>query len=77
MSNDLYNSLNGNNSFISRLRLLKSNPAQFLAQMGLNLPQNFQGGPRDIVQYFLNTGKVSQSQVNQTQNKFNQMQHMR
>lgn len=40
----------------------KANPMQMLSRR-YNLPQNV-NNPQDIVQYLLNTGQVSQSQVN-------------
>lgn len=74
MPNNLYNTLN-NGGIMGQLNSLKSNPLQFLMQRKFNLPQNFQGGPRDIIQYFLNTGQISQDQLNQVQNKVNSMKH--
>lgn len=41
---------------------LKSNPGQVLAQR-FNLPQNL-NNPQDIIQHLLNTGQVTQDQVN-------------
>ena len=41
---------------------LKSNPAQVLSQR-FNLPQNL-NNPQDIIQHLLNTGQVTQEQVN-------------
>ena len=41
------------------------NPAQFISQRyGLNLPDNIKSS-NDAFQYLLNSGKISQSQVNQ------------
>ena len=40
----------------------KNNPMAMLSQR-YNIPQNL-NNPNDIIQYLLNTGQVSQSQVN-------------
>ena len=43
---------------------LKSNPMQLLSRR-FNIPQNLDlSNPNDIIQHLLNTGQVSQSQVN-------------
>ncbi len=42
---------------------LKANPAQILAQK-YNVPSNL-SNPNDIIQHLLNSGQVSQAQVNQ------------
>lgn len=55
-----------NNNIFNLLPQLKQNPMQFLAQYGLNIPQNI-NNPQDIIQHLLNTGQVSQNQVNQIQ----------
>ena len=45
------------------LAQFRSNPMGMLAQR-FNIPQNIQN-PQDIIQHLLNSGQVSQSQVNQ------------
>lgn len=71
MPNRLYNSLNqnGNNMFdlMNQMNALRANPVQFLLQRRLNLPPNFTGGPREIVQYLLTSGQMSQDQFNTLQ----------
>lgn len=74
MLNNPYNMYNQNGSpfnnisnMMDQMNALRSNPIQFLAQRKLNLPPNFQGGPRDIVQYLLNSGQMSQDQFNRLQ----------
>lgn len=42
---------------------LRSNPMQVLAQR-FNLPKNM-NNPQDIIQHLINTGQVTQAQVNQ------------
>lgn len=75
MANNLFNALNrgGQPNFMQMLQQLKSNPVQFLAQRKFNLPQNFQGGPQDIIQHLVNTGQVSQQQIAQIQNQLTNM----
>lgn len=75
MANNLFNMLNRSNqpNFMQMLQQLKSNPVQFLAQRKFNLPQNFQGGPQDIIQHLVNTGQVSQQQIANIQNQLTNM----
>ena len=54
-----------NNDLAVALNQIKANPRQFIAQCGFALPQNIPPTPNDIIQHFLNTGKVKQAQVNQ------------
>ncbi len=51
------------NDFINLYQQLKNNPVQFLSRR-FNIPQNI-NDPNDIIQHLLNTGQVSQEQVNQ------------
>jgi len=72
MANNLYNMMkpkNPMNNLMSQMGELQSNPVQFLANRKFNLPQNFQGGPRDIIQHLLNTGQMQQTQLTELQNK--------
>lgn len=48
---------------IQMLSQLKQNPMQMLSQK-YNIPQNVGNNPNDIIQYLLNSGQVSQDQVN-------------
>lgn len=52
------------NNLFNMLTNLKSNPMQILMQNGFNIPQNM-NDPRAIVQHFLNSGQITQEQVNQ------------
>lgn len=47
---------------ITLFNMLKSNPMQVLSQK-FDLPQNI-NDPQQIIQHLLNTGQVSQDQVN-------------
>lgn len=42
---------------------MRQNPAQIFGQMGV--PQEMMNDPDQIIQHLLNTGKVSQQQINQ------------
>ena len=50
-------------NLLAMYQQLMSNPTQFLSQMGI--PQEIMNDPNQIIQHLLNTGKVSQAQVNQ------------
>jgi len=54
-----------NNNILMMLQQIKQNPAAILAQR-FNIPPtlNMQN-PNDILQYLLNSGQVTQAQVNQ------------
>lgn len=54
------------NNIIQLLGLLTQNPMQILSQYGLNIPQNI-NRPQDIIQHLLNSGQITQDQVNQAQ----------
>lgn len=79
MANNLFNTLSrsypAQPNFMQMLQQLKSNPMQFLAQRKFNLPQDFQGGPQEIIQHLVNTGQVSQQQVNQIQQRLMNTNH--
>ena len=45
-------------------QMMRSNPMQILGQR-FNIPQNMINDPNAIIQHLLNTGQISQDQVNQ------------
>lgn len=51
------------NNIMSLLPLLQNDPYKFLQQRGINIPPNL-NDPNAIIQHLLNTGQVSQDQVN-------------
>ena len=53
-----------NKNILAMFNKLTSNPAQALLEMGLNVPSNISNNPQSIVQHLLNTGQISQDQVN-------------
>ena len=53
------------NDLMNMFQKLQQNPMQVLSQR-FNIPQNVDiHNPNDIIQYLLNSGQVSQDQVNQ------------
>lgn len=42
----------------------QQNPMQFMAQRGLNVPQEYAGDPNAAIQYLMNSGKLTQQQYN-------------
>ena len=51
------------NNIMQMVNQFRQNPMAMLSQR-YNIPQNL-NNPNDIIQYLLNTGQVSQAQVNQ------------
>jgi hypothetical protein len=51
---------------------LRGNPAQFLAQRGIQIPQGM-NNPQQIVQQMLNSGRYTQAQVDQARQMAMQM----
>lgn len=54
-------------------RLGSKAPANPMIQQLLQFKKNFNGNPQQIVQNMINSGKVSQAQVNQCAQKANQL----
>lgn len=55
-----------NPSVISALQQMKQNPMQFLLARRFNIPNTVNmNDSNEIIQYLINTGQVSQDQVNQ------------
>lgn len=60
MSNPIYQQMNGNRmNPMQMLQQLRQNPAAFLRQAGVNVPENL-NDPNAIIQHLLNSGQVSQ-----------------
>lgn len=54
------------NNPLQMLQQLKANPMQFLMQRRMNLPQGMSmNDPQAILNHLLQTGQVSQQQINQ------------
>lgn len=54
-----------NNNLMNRISEIKDNPKQFLLKYRLNVPEEYQNSPQDIVNYLVQSGQVSQEQINQ------------
>ena len=72
MSNPLFSALGGNNSIMSMLQQLKSNPAA-LPTRRFSLPDGIQSDPQAIVQHLVSSGQVSQAQINRAYQQAQQM----
>lgn len=46
------------------LQQFKANPMQMLLQRKLNVPQNMMNDPSAIINHLLQTGQISQDQIN-------------
>lgn len=54
------------NQLFQSLQSIKANPVQFLMQQRLNIPQSVTAkGPEAILSHLVNSGMVSQEQINQ------------
>lgn len=53
-----------NNQMLGMLQQLKANPMQFLMQRRFNLPMNIGNDPSAILNHLVQTGQVSQQQIN-------------
>lgn len=57
--------MNNFGNIASLFNRLTQNPSQALIEMGLNIPPELSNNPQAIVQHLLNSGQISQQQVNQ------------
>lgn len=64
MSNPLFNAISGNfpTNIFQMIQQIRANPAQILSKR-FNLPQNITS-PNDIIQHLINTGQITQEQLN-------------
>lgn len=67
--NDPFGSMNG---FMAQFRAFMQNPAQFFIQR--HLPQGALDNPQATVQQLLNSGQMSQAQLNKLQQVAGQIQ---
>ena len=61
--------MNNFNDMMNLYNQMRQNPMQMLSKR-FNLPQDM-ADPNEIIQYLLNTGQVTQSQVNQATDQIN------
>lgn len=63
MSNPLFHE-QMNKGMMNQFSSFMHNPMQFLMQHKLNIPQELSNDPHSIVQHLLNSGQMSQEQLN-------------
>ena len=68
MSNPLFSALGGG--------MQQGNGPMQMMQQFMQFKQNFKGDPKEEVQKMLQSGKISQQQLNQVQQMAEQFQHM-
>lgn len=68
MSNPLFNALGGG--------MPQGNGPMQMIQLFMQFKQNFKGNPKEEVQKMLQSGRISQQQLNQVQQMAGQFQHM-
>lgn len=59
-------------NMMGMLQQFKANPLQMLMQKRMNVPQNMMNDPNAILNHLLQTGQISQQQVNQAYQMVNQ-----
>lgn len=69
---DPFGSMQG---FMGQFQSFMQNPAQFIMQKRLNIPQSMMNNPQQAVQYLMNNGQMSQQQFNQLQNMAKRIQN--
>jgi len=52
-------------NLVGMLQQFRANPMQMLMQRKMNVPQNMANDPNAILNHLLQTGQISQNQVNQ------------
>lgn len=52
------------NNPVNQLNEMMSNPIQYLASKGLNIPQQYANDPKGAVQYLMNNGQMNQGILN-------------
>lgn len=64
------------NNMMQMFQAFMQNPAQMLAQKGINVPQNMMNDPNAILQHLMNTGQMTQGQYNNAMQQAQQMRGM-
>lgn len=52
------------NSLMSKLKQLINNPAQTIMQSKMSIPQQYQNDPHSAVEYLIQSGQISQDDLN-------------
>ena len=66
MSNPFFGALGGGMNFTQLLSQLRTNPMSVLRQAGYNVPESL-NNPQQIIQHLMNSGQITQEQVNNAQ----------
>lgn len=74
MGNRMFDPFGSMNNMLGQLQQFVGNPVQYMIQKKMNIPQNIQNNPQEIQQYLLNSGQVTQDQMNWAQNVAKQIQ---
>lgn len=74
MSNGFRDPFGSMQGFVNQFRGFMGNPMQMMAKNKLNIPQNMQGNPQQIIQQMMNNGQINQEQYNWAQNMAKQIQ---
>lgn len=65
-----------NNNIMQMFQSFMQNPAQMLAQKGINIPPQMANDPNAIMRHLMSTGQISQAQYNQAQQMAQQYRGM-
>lgn len=65
------------NNPMAMLQQLKANPMQFLLQRRLNIPSNIGTDPNAILNHLIQSGQVSQQQINSAYQMAQQFKNQR
>lgn len=66
--------MNNPMNLMQMFQSFRANPAQFLIQRKLNVPQDLMNDPNAIINHLLRTGQISQEAVNRAYQQMGQMQ---
>lgn len=61
------------NTPAEQLNQMRSNPIQYLASKGLNIPEQYANDPKGAVQYLMNNGQMNQGILNKLMQKAQMM----
>lgn len=64
MNNPFFGNNNQQQNILSMYQQFRANPAQFLLDHNINVPQNVVSDPNALTNYLLQTGRLSQTQIN-------------
>ena len=64
------------NNIMQMFQSFMQNPAQMLAQRGINIPQQIMNDPNAIMRHLMSTGQMNQAQYNQAQQMAQQFRDM-